>query len=120
MIELCEESVIAEAEAKEFNLPTRQGEQRILVIKWKGQLLAYLNSCPHAGWPLNFQPDAFFNPDKTRIQCSNHMAMFDPATGACDSGPCVGDHLTPLNLKVENGKIHAAPVSDHELMADDF
>jgi len=105
MIEICDETEIGETQARQFDV---EGTQ-IFVLQWQGQFHAYMNSCPHAGWPLNFQPDTFFNLDKTLIQCSNHMAMFEPATGECNSGPCIGAKLTQLDLEVKNGKIYVRP-----------
>lgn len=94
MIELCDIKDLDHASAREFKHDGRS----VFVLNWQGEYFAYLNHCPHAGWPLNFLPDGFFNADKTLLQCSNHMAMFRPETGECISGPCGGSYLTPIPL----------------------
>lgn len=95
----------------------RDGTQ-VFVLKWQGKYHAYINSCPHAGWPLNIQPNSFFDLERQRIQCSNHMAMFDPETGLCTAGPCNGDELTRLNIRLIDEKIYADTKPENGSAAD--
>lgn len=106
MLEVCRESDIEEGESLGFELES--GEQAF-ILRWQGRLHAYSNRCPHAGWPLNVTLNQFFNTDKNLIQCSNHMAMFDPDSGDCCSGPCIGEQLPRILLKTEMGKVFALP-----------
>ena len=75
MIQIYLESEIQEAEGHEFQIENA----RIRVLRWQGLL--------------------------TLIQCSNHMALFEPDTGECVSGPCVGSTLTRLPARIENNKV---------------
>lgn len=100
---LCSTSDIDENQAQEFQI----GENSILIVNWLGEWFAYRNNCPHANWPLNIQPDMFFDLDKKFLQCSNHMALFDVQTGECKAGPCIGDRLESVNLEVRDGNIFA-------------
>lgn len=102
MIELGDIENLPHAHGREFSL----GQNAVLVVNWHGEFYAYLNRCPHAGWPLNLQPDQFFNVDKSLLQCSNHMAMFSPETGLCVAGPCAGGHLTPVDIGVMGTKAY--------------
>ena len=81
-----------------------EGEAFILV-NWHGRVLAYLNHCPHAGWPLNLEPDKFFDAEQRYLQCSNHLALFDVDTGTCIAGPCPGSQLTPVPTRISQGKV---------------
>lgn len=88
-------------EAREFQV---EGTSLILV-HWCGAWYAYKNNCPHANWPLNIQPDVFFDTDQQFLQCSNHMALFDVVTGECKAGPCVGDRLTEVPLEIVDNQV---------------
>jgi len=58
------------------------------IICHQGKLMAYRNSCPHAGSPMDWLPGQFFSEDGSQLVCHTHDARFDPATGDCLSGPC--------------------------------
>jgi len=107
---ICNTSDLNENGAREFELDG----QSIIIINWLGNWHAYVNNCPHANWPLNIQPDVFFDSENQFLQCSNHMALFDIETGECKAGPCVGDRLTKVALEVKNSQIFAVlpPVKD--------
>ncbi|AHI29056.1 Rieske (2Fe-2S) protein [Marinobacter similis] len=70
-----------------------------------GQPQAYVNQCPHLGIELNWMPGKFMDADNLFIQCSTHGALFKPGTGECIAGPCQGDALAALDLRIEGGTI---------------
>jgi nitrite reductase/ring-hydroxylating ferredoxin subunit len=81
---------------------------RGFVVRRGALLRAYVNHCPHAGFPLNASPDAFLAPGAPVILCSMHGALFDVETGACISGPCEGLSLRALPVQVEGGYVMLA------------
>lgn len=80
----------------------------VLAVRRGAQVFAYVNSCPHTGAPLDFQPGRFLNLDKTLIQCSTHGALFRIEDGFCVKGPCAGKSLVPVSVAVEDGAISFA------------
>ncbi len=66
---------------------------------------AYINKCPHMGIELNWMPGRFMDTDKLFIQCSSHGALFKPGTGECIAGPCQGDALSTLDVRVEGDTV---------------
>lgn len=98
---LCNTSDFKDAEAREFEV---EG-QDIILVSWHGAWYAYLNNCPHANWPLNLEPDSFFDSDRQFLQCSNHMALFEVESGLCQAGPCTGDRLISLPVEIRDGQI---------------
>jgi len=74
------------------------------VVNHEGGCQAYVNRCPHVGTPLDLWPNEFLTEDGRELICSTHGALFDPATGRCTAGPCAGDALArmPLRLEGEN------------------
>lgn len=103
MIRLCALDELAENTAQEHDL---EG-QGIILVNWFGQIHCWLNDCPHAGWPLNIQPDQFFDVEGRFLQCSNHMALFEPDSGHCVAGPCAGECLTPVQIELREDGIYA-------------
>jgi nitrite reductase/ring-hydroxylating ferredoxin subunit len=68
------------------------------VIRYRGAAHAYINSCPHAGTELDWNPAEFFDDSGLYLICATHGALFHPATGACVGGPCRGQRLRNLNV----------------------
>jgi nitrite reductase/ring-hydroxylating ferredoxin subunit len=75
------------------------------VVHFRDGYHAYVNCCPHVGTPLDLWPNEFLSEDGTLFVCSTHGAVFEPATGDCVGGPCVGDHLTPLTVERDGDRI---------------
>lgn len=80
----------------------------ILVVRKEGLLYAYENSCPHLGTPLNLLPAQFFDRDGRHLLCRTHGALFRVESGLCISGPCLGQSLRPVAIRVEDGEIMTA------------
>jgi nitrite reductase/ring-hydroxylating ferredoxin subunit len=75
------------------------------VVNFEGRYRAWVNRCAHVGTPLDLWPNEFFSEDGRRLVCSTHGALYEPDTGRCTAGPCVGDRLTPLPLAVEGATL---------------
>jgi nitrite reductase/ring-hydroxylating ferredoxin subunit len=75
------------------------------VVAHDGDYFAYLNRCPHRGTPLDLWPNEFLSEDRRSLVCSTHGAIYDPASGLCTAGPCVGDVLTALPLRRDRNAI---------------
>jgi len=80
-------------------------EEEIFVIRDGDEAFGYVNVCPHRFLPLNWKPDVFLNFQKTRILCVVHAATFDMRDGSCLGGPCPGQGLETITLRIDNGVI---------------
>ena len=78
---------------------------RGFVVRKGDDVFAYVNRCPHAGHPLNRQPDEFLTPDRQHILCRSHLAMFDLRTGECVAGICAGRALQELPVRIEGERV---------------
>lgn len=98
--ELCRLDEITEPGAKGFDF--RQGEAIFggFVVRKGGLVLGYVDSCPHAGWPLAPVPDRYLTRDADRIFCGGHGALFRVEDGFCTAGPCAGDSLKTWPVEV--------------------
>lgn len=101
---LCRLSEIAPGTSRGFP-PAPGGFTGLFALRRGETALVYVNSCPHLGAPLNWQPDDFLSPDGSVIVCATHGATFDPASGLCLSGPCRGASLEAVPVRLEEGVI---------------
>jgi nitrite reductase/ring-hydroxylating ferredoxin subunit len=65
----------------------------------------YVNYCIHAGTPLDWWPNEFFNEDRQLLTCGTHGSLYELDTGKCAGGPCAGGALFPLNAEVIGDRI---------------
>jgi nitrite reductase/ring-hydroxylating ferredoxin subunit len=103
--ELCAVDDIPDGGSGGFFVDTADGRLLYMAIRRGGRVFVYVNSCPHTGMPLDYQPGRFLNADGTLIQCSTHGAEFRIDDGYCVSGPCEGDRLRAVNVKIRRGKV---------------
>jgi nitrite reductase/ring-hydroxylating ferredoxin subunit len=75
------------------------------VVRVGDDFHAYVNRCPHVGAPLDLWPNEFLSEDGSLVVCATHGAVFEPGTGACVGGPCVGDRLTRLRVRRDGDRI---------------
>lgn len=111
---LCHLDDVPDGDARGFD-PQACGQDSVLVVRQGSHLHGYLDICPHYGdTPLPWRRHAYLNGARDKIVCAAHGALFDIATGACVSGPCLGQSLTPVRLQVEaDGAVYAlAPAPD--------
>lgn len=101
----CATAEVPPGHTRTFRL--RCGERVLdgFLVNADGTLAAYVNRCPHVGTSLDLWPNEFFSEDRRTLVCSTHGAVFEPATGRCLEGPCVGDALAPLPLTREGDEL---------------
>lgn len=71
------------------------------VLKFEQELVAYRNRCPHWTVDLDMGDGRFWSSKLDRIYCKTHGALFQPLTGLCDAGPCVGASLEKFEVERE-------------------
>lgn len=76
-----------------------------IAYAFDGQAHAAINICPHRGTSLDWQPGEVFEESGLYLICATHGAMFDPDTGLCIAGPCVGAQLQKLPVQVVDGRV---------------
>ena len=98
-------SELAPGMTKKFNLSNRKYNLEGMLLNYQGSLYAYVNRCPHIGLSLDWVDNQFFSIDGRYLMCANHGATFEPATGECIWGPCVGTALQSVPLEIEADKV---------------
>jgi nitrite reductase/ring-hydroxylating ferredoxin subunit len=115
---ICPLHELADPGAKGFTLGSGDWPLRGFVVRQGDCVRAYVNYCPHAGFPLNWTPDGFLAPEAPLILCAMHGALFDIETGFCVSGPCAGRKLRALPVSVAHGYVTLDPSVPLEEPAD--
>lgn len=102
---ICSLTNLSDPGSRAFTTGTGNWPLRGFVVRKGDAVFAYVNRCPHAGHPLNWQPDRFLTHDNALILCGSHGALFDIGTGACVAGPCAGQGLQRIAVRIENGAV---------------
>ncbi len=121
-IEVCAEADIEEEEALGLQVETvldlshtsRQPETPptdFFLCRKDGSVVGYVNQCPHLHIPLEVSQDQFLNLERNFIQCATHGALFQIEDGYCVNGPCFGESLIPVQVKISQEKIYVKTVS---------
>lgn len=97
---LCHDSELAEGQVRGFD-PEGEGQDALFVLRHQGRLHAWANACPHMGVPMAWRRHAYLNAAGTHVQCHAHGALFDPASGQCVQGPCLGQQLRRRELVID-------------------
>ena len=103
---LCHASELTDGQARGFD-PENCGQDTLILVRHLGQLHAWANVCPHLGVPMAWRRHAHLNAAGTHVHCHAHGALFDPASGLCVQGPCLGQQLSRRDIRVDgNGQVH--------------
>ncbi|MDJ0943491.1 MAG: Rieske (2Fe-2S) protein [Kiloniellales bacterium] len=104
---LCRLEDIEDGEGRGFVFGEGLARREIFVVREAEAVYGYANACPHAGTPLDWEPDRFMNADGSYLMCHTHGALFRIEDGYCIAGPCAGASLTTVALQVaEDGGIY--------------
>jgi nitrite reductase/ring-hydroxylating ferredoxin subunit len=109
-IRLCELNALPQPGARGFDLQGR-GTDDLFIIRCGDLLRAYRNSCPH--WPgasLPWRRDAYLDGNAEHIVCHGHGARFTLENGLCVRGPCEGQALEAVPLRIEEERYVSALV----------
>jgi len=115
---LCSLAELEATGSKGFTIGEGDWPLRGFIVKGTRGVAAYINTCPHAGHPLNFRPDRFLTSDRSLILCASHGAVFTSDEGLCVAGPCPGQSLTPVPLEVVGEYVMLAEGVDPAALAN--
>ena len=115
---LCSLAELEATGSKGFTIGEGDWPLRGFIVKGTRGVAAYINTCPHAGHPLNFRPDRFLTSDRSLILCASHGAVFTRDEGLCIAGPCPGQSLTPVPLEVVGEYVMLAEGVDPAALAN--
>lgn len=104
---------------KKFWLICQKYRLDAFLINDRGNFHAYINRCRHMPTPLDFVRDEFLSDDGRFLRCYTHGALYEFATGLCIDGPCKGESLYRLPLRIDRGEVLVGcPEGDLRHLAD--
>ena len=98
-------SSLSSGEVKMIEIPENADKLTALVIRTNTGVYGWLTACPHDGRRLCQDPAYLIKRKTGLIQCMHHQATFDPESGVCDDGPCLGDKLREVKTIEKDGQI---------------
>ncbi|WP_063672961.1 Rieske (2Fe-2S) protein [Dyella thiooxydans] len=101
---ICRTEDIPDGEAIAVDTVLPDGEENLIVLRFGEAVHAYLNICPHAGRRLDWAPGKFLL-SKGALVCAAHGASFMAVSGACIGGPCRGQSLRRVSVRVVDGEV---------------
>ncbi len=101
---LCRLEDIPDGAARGFG-PAHGGFVGLFAVRRGPAASVYVNACPHLGTSLDWAPDRFLTADGALIVCATHGALFGIEGGVCVHGPCIGDRLEAVPVRIVDGVI---------------
>lgn len=101
---LCRLEDIPDGGAAAVEVESASGGFSLILLRDGEAVRAFHNECPHAGRRLDWAPGKFLLKDRVLV-CAAHGAAFDAGSGACLGGPCRGQGLVALPVRVEGGEV---------------
>ena len=112
-LRLCASDELKErGNAHVFDVLQYREPARAFVMRFEGQIVAYLNRCLHVPTEMDWQYGEFLDSDKEFIICSIHGAVYEPTNGRCIAGPCAGQRLMPVDVVERDGEVYWYPSAD--------
>jgi nitrite reductase/ring-hydroxylating ferredoxin subunit len=104
-------AALAERACVKFRIDDPVDPREGFLLRVDGTLLAFENRCPHWEVDLDLGLGDPYLADLDRIFCRNHAAVFDPATGRCESGPPLGRSIRqfPVTIRGSDVFVEIAP-----------
>jgi len=89
-----------------FTIGQGKEDAMAFVIRYRGKAYGYVNRCAHISVELDWAEGQFFDFTGTQLICATHGALYQPDSGRCLGGPCLGRGLTRLAIEESNGKLY--------------
>jgi nitrite reductase/ring-hydroxylating ferredoxin subunit len=103
-LRLCGIDDVPENGAISVDIELTCSQSSFIVTRCNGQVHAYRNLCPHAGRRLDWAPGKILHKDRVLV-CAVHGASFRIETGLCISGPCRGEQLESIRVRIEGDAV---------------
>ena len=91
--------------SKKFTMRRGGRALEALLVNYQGNHFAYVNRCRHMPTPLDFMRNQFVSEDGRYLQCYTHGALYEFGTGQCIAGPCKGERLYRLPVRLDRGEV---------------
>ena len=108
---ICASSALCDGgDAVRFEVVRGGRRMPAFVVRYRGDVFAYLNRCAHVPVELDWQPGRIFDLTGQYLLCSMHGAHYEVRSGRCVMGPCVGALLVRLSVHEHDGQVWMSEV----------
>lgn len=89
----------------------------VILLRLDNGVIGYRNACPHMSIELDWDTERLLTRSGRYLQCTGHGAWFEPASGKCVQGPCAGDFLTSVPVRVRDNMVvlDDCPIERHPI-----
>jgi nitrite reductase/ring-hydroxylating ferredoxin subunit len=106
---ICRVDELPASGGREFTLRRAGEEVHVFLLRQGAAVLAFHNVCPHQGRALSYASDQFLFSSPECLVCPHHGATFSLPGGQCIEGPCKGDRLQPVAIRIEGDTVLLPP-----------
>lgn len=99
------DALVDSGDGVRFEVERGDATRPAFIVRYDGQVHAYLNRCAHMPMELDWKPGRFFDDEGLDLVCSTHGAVYAPDTGECRGGPCAGA-LARLEVEERDGCVY--------------
>lgn len=103
---ICLSTQLSELGKIAFTVRYRSEVRAAIVIRFHGQIYAYLNQCLYSGQRLDSEDEHVFDETQHFLCASDSGICYSPITGEGYSPICMGQTLTPLRVEEIEGSIY--------------
>jgi nitrite reductase/ring-hydroxylating ferredoxin subunit len=106
--DVCAASDVVDGKAKVVAVSRGGPAIELIVVREGATVCAYINECAHNSVPLNLLDDYGVESRAYQMHCDHHYAAFRFSDGYCTVGPCEGESLTRVPVRVQAGRVVVA------------
>jgi len=104
---VCALESLCDGDCREFTYRANGEMIGGFLVYSSGMAHTHRNACPDLGITLNWQPDPFLDTRARDIQCARQGASFRIGDGERVFGPCLGQDLEKVPVRVVGGVVWA-------------
>jgi nitrite reductase/ring-hydroxylating ferredoxin subunit len=104
----CPSVELANGQYRKLTLLFEGHEEECLLLRFEGEVYAYLNRCVHMPRRLDGEEPRVFDHSGRYLRCSMHGIVYAPQTGASVSTMYEGERLHVVDVYEENGEVGIA------------
>jgi nitrite reductase/ring-hydroxylating ferredoxin subunit len=105
---VCPSQALADGQHLKLTITFEGREAECLLLRFDGQIYAYINRCVHMPRRLDGEEARVFDHTGRYLRCSMHGIVYRPETGASVSAMCEGEQLRAVTVYEEDGEVGIA------------
>lgn len=105
---VCPSAELANGEHRKLTMTFEGREEECLLLRFEGQVYAYINLCVHMPRRLDGEEPKVFDHTGRYLRCSMHGIVYTPQTGSSVSTMCEGERLRAVECYEDGGGVGIA------------